>query len=51
MGNWRDHRVFYRDFGYSNSRPHLLSSMAYSEQIDIGDTSAKLFAEYVVTVQ
>ena len=51
MGYWRDHRVFYRDFGYPNSRPHLLSSMAYSEHGDIGDTSAKIYAEYVANVR
>jgi hypothetical protein len=42
MGYWQDSPVYYRDFGYPNSLRRLLS-MAQ----DVGDTSAKTFAEYV----
>lgn len=50
MGLWQDNPIFYRDFGYSNSRRRILSSMAHNGHGDIGDTSASTFAEYVVTV-
>jgi len=44
--------VFYRDFGYSNSRRRILSTyaMAHDGHCGIDDASAHTFAEYVVTV-
>lgn len=44
--------MFYRDFGYSNSRRRILSlnPMAHNGHVGIGDTRAHTFAEYVVTV-
>ena len=52
MGDWQDRLVFYRDFGYSNNRRRILSTyaMAHDGCDSIGDTSARTFAEYVVTV-
>ena len=43
MGFWQDSLVYYRDFGYPNSLRRLLS-MAHN----VGDASAKTFAEYVL---
>ena len=42
MGVWQDSLIYYRDFGYPDSLRRLLS-MAHN----VGDASAKTFAEYV----
>jgi hypothetical protein len=45
MGHWQDRVVFYRDFGYPI---HARRIAPMAQNGDIGDATAKTFAEYVV---
>jgi hypothetical protein len=49
MGHWHDKLVFYRDFGYPNSRRRIHSDQgSMAQNANIGEATAKTFAEYVI---
>jgi hypothetical protein len=47
MPHWQDRVVFVRDFGYP-SHGRRIASISMAQNGDIGDATAKTFAEYVV---